>query len=162
MEGNPVNRTDPSGHCFSDGGVGCAFLNPLSGVTTYYTNVAPTQQRPITVYRIPASPGFVPSGPHSSPTQQAVKPPAPPLGWGYQFDWNLGISDKNYPPQQVMAYLMANPGKVFPFSLGTCGSIAYSEVCHLVTPFPWSDSPVQVSSMTDGLPRKVGLVSGRR
>src|SRR5439155_12059752 len=51
VEGNPVARTDPTGHCFSDGSGGCAFLNPNTGVTKYIT---PQN----TVVLIPAVPGF--------------------------------------------------------------------------------------------------------
>ena len=60
VEGNPVARTDPSGHYMDDGSGGRAFLNPNTGVTTYDT---PRNQ----IIRIPPTPGFTPSH-HNQPT----------------------------------------------------------------------------------------------
>jgi RHS repeat-associated protein len=89
VEGNPVTRTDPSGHYMDDGSGGRAFLNPNTGVTTYYTNAPPSRQYPKTVYRIPASPGFRPPprpvraptpaprpAPHQSPSNTSASGPA--------------------------------------------------------------------------------------
>jgi RHS repeat-associated protein len=83
VEGNPVDRTDPTGHRFSDGNGGCAFLNPNTGVTTYYTNAPPSQQYPRTVYRIPASPGFRPTPrPASPPPASRPAPTSRPRSQG--------------------------------------------------------------------------------
>jgi hypothetical protein len=124
---------DPSG-----GGYICGCGNPT---WTPAPQPAPRSSPPS--YSPPRLPALPLVAPHGS------APPPPPSGRGYQYDWDLGLSDSKKSPEEAMTYFQAHPGQVFPFELGGCGSIQTNETCHLHTPLPWSDSPVQVTRTTD-------------
>ena len=65
---------------------------------------------------------------------------------GYQFNWALGYTRNLGSPEQIMRSFQQNAWQIFPFSLGQCSGIKLGQRCDLVTPTPWSDSPVEISA----------------
>jgi hypothetical protein len=67
-------------------------------------------------------------------------------------DWGIGPASVVGTPEQVMAYFIENPRRIFPFGLGQCDPIVEQARCDLETG-PRNYAPVIVSSIApEGAP----------
>jgi RHS repeat-associated protein len=82
---------------------------------------------------------------------ESLDPPADagPLGYSYDYDWDLGYWTQNMSPSDVMGVFKDNPAAIFPFPVSGCTRFSDGGSCHLQglgKGVPFTDGDVRVST----------------